>query len=76
MAAKTRRLGSLDTVGDVITALGKVARCMWNGELASADGHRLAGVLTMIRQSIESAQIEQLSARLDKLEGNDGSSAN
>jgi hypothetical protein len=69
MAAKTRRLGALDSVSAVNSAMAKVARCMWAGEVTSSDGHKLASVLTMLREGLQAVKVEELAERLAKLEG-------
>jgi hypothetical protein len=67
--AKVKRLGVLDSIPGIINAMGKVCRAMWAEQIGSADGHRLVSSLSMIRAALESAKLEELAERLNKLEG-------
>jgi hypothetical protein len=67
--AKVKRLGSLDSIGGCINALGKIARSMWCGDVDSSDGHRVASVVRMIREAIEADTLQKIQERLDRLEG-------
>jgi hypothetical protein len=66
--AKVKRLGPLNSIADCINALGKIARTMWAGQIPTADGHRTASVVTMVRQAIEGNKLEELEKRLQQLE--------
>jgi hypothetical protein len=63
------RVGPLNTVGHVVTELGKVYRAARAGRLDTLDGTRLASVLREIRSAIESDDIEK---RLTALEDKSG----
>ena len=60
------RIGPLNSVGGVVTELGKVYRQARCGQLDVGDATRLAMILREIRGALESAEIEK---RLDALEG-------
>ena len=47
------RVGKLDTVGGVVTELGKIYREARRGELDTLDATRLANVLSDIRRGLE-----------------------
>ena len=69
MTAKAKiRIGPLNSVGGVVTELGKVYREARRGQLDLSDATRLAFVLREIRISLESSDIEK---RLDALEAID-----
>jgi hypothetical protein len=70
--AKTKRLGRLETVGDCISVLAKIARAAWAGSVPSHEAHRIASIVVMVRQSIEGAALEKLTERIDALEGHGG----
>jgi hypothetical protein len=70
--AKVKRLGKLQTIGDCITVLGKIARAAWSEELPASDAHKIASIVTMVRQAIEGDLLRRIQDRLDKLEGNNG----
>ncbi len=61
----TVRIGRLDTVGGVVTELGRVYRKARRGELDVGDATRLAYILREIRCALEASDIEK---RLDALE--------
>ncbi len=61
----TVRIGRLDTVGGVVTELGRVYRKARRGELDVGDATRLAMVLREIRCALEASDIEK---RLEELE--------
>lgn len=60
------RIGPLNTVGGVITEMGKVYRETRRGELESVEGSRLVSMLTQLRTAIEDGEFER---RLLDLEG-------
>ena len=67
MAGKKRkvRIGPLDTVGHVVTELGRVYRMARRGEMDMADAKSLTYVLREVRCALEASDIER---RLDLLE--------
>ena len=64
MKAKIR-IGRLDSVGGVVTELGRVYRQARRGELDVGDATRLAMILREVRSSLESGDIER---RIEELE--------
>lgn len=62
------RLGKIETAQDVSKAAEQVLLAMAGGRMKPSDGERLARVLDMHRQAIETAQLE---ARIEKLEQKD-----
>ena len=58
-AQKKVRIGRLDTVGGVVTELGRVYRQARRGELDVGDATRLAMVLREIRCALEVSDIEK-----------------
>ena len=67
MAGKKRkvRIGPLDTVGHVVTELGRVYRMARRGEMDMADAKSCTYVLREVRCALEASDIER---RLDLLE--------
>ncbi len=66
MSARTKpRIGRLNTVGGVVTELGRIYRQARRGELDVGDATRLASILREIRCALEASEIER---RLDALE--------
>ena len=59
------RIGHLDTVGGVVTELGRIYREARRGELEVGDATRLAMVLREIRCALEASDIER---RIEALE--------
>ena len=62
------RIGPLDTVGHVVSELGKVYRCARRGEMDFADAKALTYVLREIRCALEAGDVER---RLEALEALD-----
>ncbi len=60
------RIGRLDTVGGVVTELGRIYRQARRGELDVGDATRLAMILREIRSALEAGDIER---RIQELEG-------
>ncbi len=52
------RIGRLDTVGGVVTELGRIYRQARKGELDVGDGTRLAMILREIRCALEVSDFE------------------
>ncbi len=59
------RIGPLNTVGGVVTELGRIYRLARRGELDMADAKALTYVLREIRCALEASDIER---RLEALE--------
>ena len=74
MTGKKRkvRIGPLDTVGGVVTELGKVYRLARRGELDFADAKALTYCLREIRCALEAGDVER---RLEALEALDFANA-
>ena len=72
-AAKSKKftLGPLGTINQVIKALGKTIRAMAADEIDSQKGARICNGLGILRMSLETAKLEELGDRLNKLEGFD-----
>ncbi len=62
---KKPRIGALDTVGGVVTELGRIYRLARRSELDMADAKALTYVLREIRCALEASDIER---RLEALE--------
>lgn len=62
--AKTR-IGKLNTIGGVVTEMGRVYRQMRREELDTLDGSRLVNVLAEIRKSLELGEQERRIAALE-----------
>ncbi len=60
------RIGRLDSVGGVVTELGRIYRQARKGELDVGDATRLAMILREIRSALEAGDIER---RIQELEG-------
>ena len=66
MSVKAKiRIGPLNTVGGVVTELGRIYREARRGELEVGDATRLAMVLREIRCALEASDIEK---RIEALE--------
>ena len=63
--AHSRRIGRLDRVAGVTRELGRLYRDMRMGRVSSNDGAKLAYVLSVVRQTLESGQLAE---RLDRIE--------
>ena len=59
------RIGRLNSVGGVVTELGRVYRKARRGDLDIADATRLASILRELRCALEAGDVER---RLDELE--------
>jgi len=59
------RIGRLDSVGGIVSELGRVYREARRGELDVGDATRLATILREIRSALEAGDIER---RIEKLE--------
>ena len=59
------RIGPLDTIGGVVTELGRIYRQARRGELDVGDATRLAMILREIRSALEAGDIER---RIEELE--------
>ncbi len=68
MAKRTRkvRIGPLETVGHVVTELGRVYRLARRGELEMEKAKSLTYMLREIRCALEAGDVER---RLEELEG-------
>ena len=55
---KKKRVGKLDTLGGVLTEMGRVYREMRNKELDTLEGSRLVSALTQIRGTLELSELE------------------
>jgi hypothetical protein len=64
-AKRNPRIGPLDTIGGVVTELGRVYRLARRGEMDVADATRLAYILRELRCALEAGDIE---ARIEALE--------
>ena len=62
---KEPRIGRLDTVGGVVTELGRVYRLARRGELEMGEAKGLTYILRELRCALEAGDIER---RLDALE--------
>ena len=66
MSVKAKiRIGRLDTVGGVVTELGRIYRQARRGELDVGDATRLAMILREIRCALEASDIERRIADLE-----------
>jgi hypothetical protein len=59
------RIGPLTNVGKVASELGRLYRRVAVGRVSSIEGYRMAAILNVLRQCLESGMIEQ---RLEELE--------
>jgi len=66
------RIGPLNTVGGVVTELGRIYRLARRGELDMADAKALTYVLREIRCALEAGDIER---RLEALEASNPAGA-
>ena len=62
---KKPRIGRLDTVGGVVTELGRVYRQARRGEMETSEAKALTYVLREIRCALEAGDIEQRIAALE-----------
>ena len=62
------RIGRLDTVGGVVTELGRIYRAARRGELDVGDASRLATILREIRSALEASDIERRIGALEAQE--------
>ena len=62
---RARRFRNLNTVGGILTELGRVYRAGWSGALEWQDAACAARILREIRITIEGGELEQ---RLERLE--------
>ena len=62
------RIGPLNTVGGVVTELGRVYREARRGEMDVGDATRLAMILREIRCALEASEIEKRLGDLERLE--------
>ena len=53
------RIGPLTTVGEIAAELGRLYRQARRGEVPVADASRLATILAVMRQCLESSEIER-----------------
>ena len=60
------RIGPLDTVGGIVSELGRVYREARGGQLDTADATKLSTILREIRCCLEMGEIER---RIQELEG-------
>ena len=60
------RVGRLDSIGAVITEMGKVYRAARRSNLDTIDGARLMAMLTQIRSALELGELEQRLAALEE----------
>jgi len=65
---KKVRIGPLNSVGGVVSELGKIYRQARRGELDVGDASRLATILREIRSALEASDIER---RIEALEVNE-----
>ena len=63
---RAQRVGRLDTVGHIVSEMGRLYRQARRGEINSADASRLASILALMRQGLEVSDLER---RLSELEG-------
>ena len=62
------RIGPLNTVGGVVTELGRVYREARRGQMDVGDATRLAMILREIRCALEASEIEKRLGDLERLE--------
>jgi hypothetical protein len=62
---RANRVGPLTTVGQVAAELGRLYRAARRDDIDSAYASRLAGILAVMRQCLETAELER---RLDAIE--------
>jgi len=61
-----KRVGSLGTVGNVLTEMARVYREGRRGEITTADAGRFMAMLTLIRQAIEGEELERRVTELEE----------
>jgi len=59
------RIGKLDTVGQVAAELGRLYRSARHDEIESAYASRLANILAVMRQCLETAEFERRLADIE-----------
>ena len=64
-ATRTRRIGKMNTLGQVSEELTRLYRCFWKGQITSAEASRMASVLQVKRQCLADTAVEE---RLNKIE--------
>jgi hypothetical protein len=69
MEAKKFKLGPLGNLTQVTRGLSKTIRAMADGRLDSQIGASICNGLGIMRQCLETVQLEQLEARLSDMEG-------
>ena len=60
------RIGRLTTVGQVAAELGRLYRHARRGEIPVADASRLATILGIMRQCLESSELESRIAQMEE----------
>ncbi len=65
IARRKVRIGPLDTVGGVVTELGRIYRQARRGDMDAGVATRLASILREIRSALESGDIERRIAALE-----------
>lgn len=60
------RIGPLDTVGGVVTEMGRVYREARRGEMKTEKASRLVYMLTQLRAALETGVIEERLRRLEE----------
>jgi hypothetical protein len=59
------RVGRLKTTGDLVVELGRLFRRTARNEIPSADASRMASILAIMKQCLESSEQEQKLAELE-----------
>ena len=62
---RAQRVGRLDTVGRIVSEMGRLYRQARRGEINSADASRLASILALMRQGLEASDLEKRLAALE-----------
>ena len=62
---RAQRVGRLDTVGSIVSEMGRLYRQARRGEINSADASRLASILALMRQGLEASDLEKRLAALE-----------
>jgi hypothetical protein len=68
-APRKFKLGPLGNMNQVVKALGITIRAMADGSLDSQVGARLCSGLGILRAALENKMLEDISARLDEIDG-------
>ena len=63
---RAQRVGRLDTVGRIVSEMGRLYRQARRGEINSSDASRLASILALMRQGLEASDLERRLAELEK----------